>query len=239
MMDNQGLDRNAMQQFVEGTPVYDINGDKVGTVSEHGVQDGCLVVHHGLLRDDLSIPLGVIAGNMADAVTLAVTKQDALDQNWSTSTTSATIAGASDRGTVTAQTDVEDVRMPIREEELVVGKRQDEIGRVRLHTEVVEEQQTITEPVTREQVSVERVAVQGAYTPGPDVFTEQDIDVPVMGEELTVDKRAVVKEEVRLRKDTVTEQQQVSDTVRKERVTVEGGDEGGETNIPTNLKRNQ
>jgi uncharacterized protein (TIGR02271 family) len=60
---------------------------------------------------------------------------------------------------------------------------------------------------------------------GPDAFTERDIDVPVMGEELVAGKRAVVTEEVRLRKDAVTEDQQVSDTVRKERVTVEGADE--------------
>jgi uncharacterized protein (TIGR02271 family) len=43
-----------------------------------------------------------------------------------------------------------------------------------------------------------------------------------MGEDAVVQKRPVVKEEVRLRKDIVTEQEQVSDTVRKERVTVDG-----------------
>jgi uncharacterized protein (TIGR02271 family) len=117
------------------------------------------------------------------------------------------------------------VRVPVWEEELAAGKREKHIGRVHLHKDVVEERQTIAEPVTREQVQLERVPVQGAYTPGPDAFIEKDIDVPVMGEELTVEKRAKVTEEVRLYKRPVTEEQQVTETVRKERVTVEGLDE--------------
>jgi hypothetical protein len=64
------------QQFVQGTRVYDINGAKVGTVSEHGVQQGSLVIHHGLLRDDIYIPLDMIQGSDADGVTLNMTKQE-------------------------------------------------------------------------------------------------------------------------------------------------------------------
>jgi uncharacterized protein (TIGR02271 family) len=128
-------------------------------------------------------------------------------------------------GTADTVTTDQDIRVPVMEEELSVGKREEEIGRVHLHKDVVEEQQTVTEPVTREEVHVERVPVQGQYTDvGPDAFVEKDIDVPVVGEELVVGKRAVVSEEVRLRKEAVTEQQQISDTVRKERVTVEGVD---------------
>jgi stress response protein YsnF len=60
---------------------------------------------------------------------------------------------------------------------------------------------------------------------GSDAFTEKDIDVPVMGEELVAGKRAVVKDEVRVYKEPITEERQVSDTVRKERVTVDGADD--------------
>jgi hypothetical protein len=63
-------------QFVQGTPVYDINGAKVGTVSEHGVQRGYLVIHHGLLRDDIYIPLDMIQGSDANGVALNMTKQE-------------------------------------------------------------------------------------------------------------------------------------------------------------------
>jgi stress response protein YsnF len=46
-------------------------------------------------------------------------------------------------------------------------------------------------------------------------------------EEVVAEKRAVPKERVRLDKETVTEEQQVSEEIRKERIEVEGADEGG------------
>jgi hypothetical protein len=82
--DQQASDQQASQrttvpvghQFVEGAPVYDINGAKVGTVSEHGVQRGHLVIHHGLLRDDIYISLDVVEGSDANGVSLNMTKQE-------------------------------------------------------------------------------------------------------------------------------------------------------------------
>lgn len=248
-VDTLATDQTTMnQQFMEGTPVYDVNGDKVGTVSEHGVQDNALVIHHGLLRDDVYIPLTVIDSNDANGVYLTISKDDALNGG-AMDTTAGTMATGGTMGTTAmggpmatggvmdttrdttwtdrANVETDQVNVPVRQEELVVGKQQDEIGRVHLHKDVIEEQQTITEPVTREEVRVERVPVQGQYSDavGADAFTEKDIDVPVMGEELVAGKRTVVNEEVRLNKQAVTENQQVSDTVRKERVTVDGADE--------------
>lgn len=242
-------------QLIEGMPVYDMNGDKVGTISEHNPQPGCLVIHKGILfPKDLYIPLNAIQRSDADGVYLSLAKDDLSDDRYSnppdttagyttadtttqyvqtdqvdTANTMGTAAATTntyqDRAATETATD-QDVRVPVMEEELQVGKRQEEVGRVHLHKDVVEEPQTVTGQVTREQVEVERVPVQGDYTANDaDVFTEKDIDVPVMGEEMVVGKRPVVNEEVRLRKDAVTEEQQVSDTVRKERVTVEGADE--------------
>lgn len=53
-------------------------------------------------------------------------------------------------------------------------------------------------------------------------FKGQDLDIPVMGEEFAVAKRSVVVEELRLRKVAVHEERQVTDTVRKERISIEG-----------------
>ena len=209
-------------RFMEGTPVLDVAGEKIGTVSEHGVQDGFLVIHHGLLNRDVYIPLGVIQASDPSCVYLSITKDAALNQDWQAASTHSGMTAASP-GSVAGAPDT--VEVPVHEEELVVGRREQEIGRVHLHKDVVEEPQSITAPVTHEEVTVERVPVQGEYTPSPDAFTEKDIDVPVMGEELVTDKRAKVTEEVRLQKQPVTEEQQVSDTVRKERVRVEGADE--------------
>jgi uncharacterized protein (TIGR02271 family) len=209
-------------QFMEGTPVLDVAGEKIGTVSEHGVQDGFLVIHHGLLNRDVYIPLGVIQTSDPSRVCLSITKDAALNEEWQAASTHSDMTAASP-GSVAGAPDA--IEVPVHEEELVVGRREQEIGRVHLRKDVVEEPQTITAPVTHEEVTLERVPVQGEYTPSPDAFTEKDIDVPVMGEELVTDKRAKVTEEVRLHKQPVTEEQQVSDTVRKERVRVEGAEE--------------
>lgn len=234
MLDNQGITNSTQgQQFMEGADVLDVNGEKVGTVSEHGVQDDCLVIHHGLLREDVYIPLGVIDSNDAQGVYLTITKDQALNQDWSTIPAQETVTSGTTTPTMAqgTATEAEDVRVPVVEEELVAGKRADELGRVHLHKDVVEEQQTVPVTLQREEVTVERVPVQGkADVSTADAFTEKDIDVPVMGEEAVVEKQPRVTEEVRLRKNAMTEQQQVSDTVRKERVVVDGADETPSTN---------
>ncbi|MGH2514553.1 MAG: DUF2382 domain-containing protein [Ktedonobacterales bacterium] len=123
-----------------------------------------------------------------------------------------------------------DVSVPVREEELIARKQSGEAGRVNIHKETVEEPQTLNIPVTREEVTVERVPAQGSgQQVGPDAFQDRDIEVPVMGEEVTTEKRARVGEEIHLHKQQVTEQERFSDTVRKERVNIEGQDQSGTT----------
>ncbi len=121
----------------------------------------------------------------------------------------------------TAQTG--DINVPVYEEELVAGKRQEQVGDVRLHKDVVTEQETVPVTLRREEVTVERVPMSGQANQAD--LQNEDIDVPVMGEEAIVGKQVHETEEVRLHKQGVTEQQQVSDTVRRERVTVDGTDE--------------
>jgi len=121
-----------------------------------------------------------------------------------------------------------EIRVPVYEEDLVVGTRVEETGRVHLHKEVVQEQESIPVTVRHEEVTVERVPVTGPASAADltDAFREETIEVPVMGEEAIVGKQAHVVEEVRLHKDVTQEQETVSDTVRKERVIVEGVAEG-------------
>jgi uncharacterized protein (TIGR02271 family) len=257
MFDNRGIAGETIdQQFLEGTPVFDAAGEKVGTVSEHNVQGGYLVVHKGwLFPKDLYVPLNVVERADADGVYVQVYKDDMSSRGWDNPPRSATYDNASVAGATTYESttmrgagtagagafsrteaedraglttaDAKDVRVPVVEEELVAGTRRREEGRVRVHKDVVEEQETVTVPVTREEVRVERVPVRDddAAADVTDAFVERDVEVPVMGEEAVVEKRAHVVEEVLLRKDVVADQQQVGDTVRKERVVVEGADE--------------
>jgi uncharacterized protein (TIGR02271 family) len=118
-----------------------------------------------------------------------------------------------------------DDAMTRSEEELRVGTQARERGRARLRKYVVTEPQQVTVPVRREEVRVEREPITDANldaaTSGP-AISEEEHEVTLREEEVVVDKRAVPKERVRLDTETVTDQRQVSEEVRKEQIEVEG-----------------
>ena len=118
-----------------------------------------------------------------------------------------------------------DEAMTRSEEELRVGTETRERGRARLRKYVVTENQQVTVPVSREEVRVEREPITDANlddaTSGP-AISEEEHEVTLREEELVVDKRAVPKERVRLDTETVTEERQVSEEVRKEQIQVDG-----------------
>jgi uncharacterized protein (TIGR02271 family) len=118
-----------------------------------------------------------------------------------------------------------DDAMTRSEEELRVGTTQRERGRARLRKYVVTETQQVTVPVQREEVRVEREPITDANldaaTSGP-AISEEEHEVTLREEEIVVDKRAVPKERVRLDTETVTDERQVSEEVRKEQIEVQG-----------------
>jgi uncharacterized protein (TIGR02271 family) len=79
--------------------------------------------------------------------------------------------------------------------------------------------------VQREEVRVEREPITDANvdaaTDGP-AISEEEHEVTLRAEEPVVEKRVVPQERVRLEKDTVTDEQTVSDEVRKERIETDG-----------------
>jgi uncharacterized protein (TIGR02271 family) len=121
-----------------------------------------------------------------------------------------------------------DQAMTRSEEELRVGTQTRERGRARLRKYVVTETQQVTVPVQREEVQVEREPITDANldaaTSGPDI-SEEEHEVTLREEEVVVDKRAVPKERVRLDTETVTEERQVAEDVRKEQIEVDGDQE--------------
>jgi uncharacterized protein (TIGR02271 family) len=120
-----------------------------------------------------------------------------------------------------------DDAMTRSEEELRVGTAQRERGRARLRKYVVTEQVQQTVPVQREEVRVEREPITDANrdraTAGADI-SEEEHEVVLHEEEVVTEKRAVPKERVRLDKETVTDEQTVSEQVRKEQIDTEGVD---------------
>jgi uncharacterized protein (TIGR02271 family) len=118
-----------------------------------------------------------------------------------------------------------DDAMTVSEERLDVGTEQREAGRARLRKYVVTENVTQTVPVQREEVRVEREPIteanQDAALSGKEI-SEDEHEVVLHEERPVAEKRTVPVERIRLDTETVTEQQTVSDEVRKERVDVEG-----------------
>lgn len=238
MLDNTHNQDNVIgRHLAEGPPVYDVNGAKVGTISEQGVQGDNLVLQKGLIfPHDYYVPLRTVSHSDADGIYLNVTKDDVTNQTFDNATATNALGATSgyDDTAISSQASDRDMRVPVLEEQLNIGKQQTEAGRARIQKDVVEEQQTTDVPVTHEELRVEHVPVQGGDRDiGPDAFTERDIDVPLRGEQVVVNKEARVTEEVQLHKQQVTENQQVSDTVRKERVRIEGeGINQGQGDVP-------
>ena len=104
------------------------------------------------------------------------------------------------------------------EEELRVGTAKREKGRARLVKHVVTEEVTQTVPVRREEVRIEREPItdanRGDATAGGEITSEEH-EVVLHEEEVVVDKQAVPKERVRLDKDVITDEQQVSETLQQ------------------------
>lgn len=123
-----------------------------------------------------------------------------------------------------------DEAMTRSEEELHVGTQRREAGRARLRKYVETEHVTQTVPVQREKVAIEREPITEANAPaagdGP-AISEEEHEVVLHEEEVVTEKRVVPKERVRLGTETVTEQQQVEDDIRKERIETEGDDRPG------------
>ncbi len=120
-----------------------------------------------------------------------------------------------------------DDAMTRSEERLNVGTTREQVGKARLRKYVVTENVTETVPVSREEVRVEREPITdaniGNAMDGP-AISEEEHEVVLHEETPVVEKEAVPVERVRLDKDTVTEQVQVNEGVRKEQIEVDGAD---------------
>jgi uncharacterized protein (TIGR02271 family) len=115
--------------------------------------------------------------------------------------------------------DEDELRVQRSEEELRAGTREREAGSMRVRKRVRTDRETIEVPTRHEEVSVERVPVEGEATEAE--IGDDEVVVPVTEEEVVVEKRPVVKEEVRIRKDVVEDTETVEEDVRREEVEVE------------------
>jgi uncharacterized protein (TIGR02271 family) len=113
-----------------------------------------------------------------------------------------------------------DETVQVVEEQLKVGRRDANRGRVRVRSYVREEPVREAVDLTEERVTIERRPVDRAVSATDDAFRDRSIELEEHAEEAVVSKEARVVEEINLRKDTETRTETISDTVRKTEVEI-------------------
>jgi uncharacterized protein (TIGR02271 family) len=111
--------------------------------------------------------------------------------------------------------------IPVVEERLRVGKRDVDLGRVRVRSYVVEEPVSEDVRLREERIEVERRPVDRPLEGDEAAFVDRTIEAGEHAEEAVVSKDARVTEEVSLRREGQERTETVSDTVRRTEVEVE------------------
>jgi uncharacterized protein (TIGR02271 family) len=115
----------------------------------------------------------------------------------------------------------ERIVVPLHEEEVSVTKRDVETGRVRVSTVTREHEQLIDELLSQETVEVERTPVSKLVAAIPAVREEGDtIIVPIVEEILVIERRLMLKEEVRIRRVRGTTRHQERVVLKKQEAVV-------------------
>lgn len=112
--------------------------------------------------------------------------------------------------------------IPVITEQAVVSKRVVETGKVRIHKRVNQRNEVVNVETVQEQIEVERVPVDRFVDEPPQMRQEGDtLIIPVVEEVLVVEKRLMLKEEVRVKRVRSVNQNPQTVTLRSEEVLVE------------------
>ncbi|MDQ2688946.1 MAG: DUF2382 domain-containing protein [Chloroflexota bacterium] len=207
-----------------GANVYGSDGEKIGEIAE--VQSNYFIIEKGFIfTTDMYLPTSMVTSTDEDAVHLSMTKAEIEDGDWSNPPALADQDAAGPVGYAGQHTDAEvatnrdrDV-LERREERLVVDKDTERAGSVHVGKHVVEDEQSVDVPVTREDVTFERRAVDRPAT-GADL-SDESIEVPVYEERVEAGKEARVVEELEVGKTARTGTERVTGTVRREEFDID------------------
>jgi len=228
------LKKNACQEkykdLNEGMPVYNLEGDKLGKIVDLG--DDSFAIEKGFFfPDDFTARYDNIVEIRDGQVILDQSRKELepwKDQKyvgWNEYEARNAVEKASSPIKGTSETNENEIRVPLVEEQLEARKTNRKAGEVKLRKVVHTELRHLTVPVTREEVVVERTPageVGREATPSEARFEDKTVTIPVMEEKVEVTKRPIVKEEVHLKKEARTEQQTVSGEVKSEEAKIEG-----------------
>ena len=240
----------ALEDRFAGYEVYDPNGEKIGKVDDLFVDESDQPEYIGVKMGFLGtrstlIPWHLVTVDEANSrVAVSVDKETAKNgpafdddreitpefENQVYSyyglqrATTTEEPGAYETYQGAAQTtDEDELRVQRTEEELRAGTREREAGAINVRKRVRTDQEQIEVPTRHEEVTVDRVPVEGEATESE--IGEEELSIPVTEEEVVVEKRPVAKEEVRIRKDVVEDTEVVEEEVRREEVDVEDATE--------------
>lgn len=188
---------------VKDAPNVDVDGGHLDQAEERRLYE-----HYGLTYSERSSDTGLPASGTAGTA----------------ATTGAAGTHEHSVGHDTSGPNTDDA-MTRSEEHLDVGTAREEAGRVRLRKYVTTEQETVTVPVQKERAVLETEPVTGGNRDealsGPDI-SEEEHEVVLQEERPVVGKTTEPVERVRLGKETVTDEETVSEDVRKEHIEAEG-----------------
>ena len=121
-------------------------------------------------------------------------------------------------------------RLTLSEEELQIGKRQKRAGEVDIRKTVETRHVSEKVPLMHEEVTIERQPVSARSGTDPDGISEGEIRIPLMAEEAVIEKRAVAKEEIVIKKTMVAGEQTVEADLQRERVDIKRDGEQRDVN---------
>jgi uncharacterized protein (TIGR02271 family) len=239
----------AVEDRFAGYSVYDPSNERIGKVDDLFVDENdspeYLGVKMGFLGTSSTlIPWGVVTGTDDEnsRIEVSVDKETAKNgpafdddreitpdfENEVYSYYGLQQTGSTEeRGAYSGDSTEDELRVQRTEEELAAGTREREAGAMKVRKRVRTDREQIEVPTRHEEVSVERVPVEGEASEAE--IGEDEVVVPVTEEEVVVQKRPVAKEEVRIRKDVVEDTEVVEEDVRREEVDVE--DETSRRNV--------
>jgi len=120
---------------------------------------------------------------------------------------------------------IENVSVPVIEEELEVGKRRVEGDRVSVRTVARERTELVEQPLESMEVEVERIAIDREIDTAPEIRNDGDtMIIPIVEERLVVEKRLFLREEVHVHRRRVVTQFRQNVTLRSQEVVVERRD---------------
>ena len=205
-----------------------VPGEDRATLQEH-IRRGGAVLHAQIPDEKFEAVYRVLEAN--GAVDFNEREAAWRREGWTGWSGTAATGAAGTTATDTARQEIgmsgAEERIPLAEEQIVVGKREVDRGYVRVRSYVVET--PVEERVTlhQERVDIERRPADRPIEPGDEAFRERVIEATETSEEAVVSKDARVREEVVVRKEAEERTETVRNTVRRTEVEIE--DERGHT----------